>query len=203
LRYERKHNLHFYICHLGNFTSIMDYLNQIKNRRRSSQMISAPKPVLSPEDEAYLRGLTAGEETVPLPREPEEQNLNEAPAEAFQQAATSQDAVNVPLPTSPAEEFGKELGEEERRERKGSETTLTRSDTPQSETTKAPQKKKRWSAMFWRKNTDKKVSSSFELKFPYVACANIYLLIYRTKISVSQLSHRSKPQLLLQLRIPQ
>jgi hypothetical protein len=143
----------------------MEYFNQIKNRRRSSQMISAPKPVLSPEDEAYLRGLTAEEETVPIPTEPKEQTPTKAPAEASQQATTSEDAVNVPLPTSPVEEFGKELGEEERRERKGSQPALTRSDTSKSE---APQKKKRWSAMFWKKNTEKKVSSPSGIIVPSV-----------------------------------
>jgi hypothetical protein len=147
----------------------MEYFNQIKNRRRSSQMTSAPKPVLSPEDEAYLRGLTAEEETVPIPTDPKEQTPTEAPAEASQQAAISEDAVNVPLPTSPVEEFGKELGEEERRERKGSQPALTRSDTPKTESTKAPQKKKRWSAMFWKKNTEKKVSSSSGIIVPSVA----------------------------------
>ncbi|KAJ6033873.1 uncharacterized protein N7446_007830 [Penicillium canescens] len=134
----------------------MEYFNQIKNRRRSSQMTSAPKPVLSPEDEAYLRGLTAEEETLPIPTEPKEQTPTGAPDGVSPQAATSEDAVNVPLPTSPVEEFGKELGEEERRERKGSQPALMRSDTPKTETTKAPQKKKRWSAMFWKKNTEKK-----------------------------------------------
>ncbi|KAJ5749231.1 uncharacterized protein N7511_010927 [Penicillium nucicola] len=129
----------------------MDYFNQLKNRRRSSQINSTPKPVLSPEDEAYLRSLTA-EEFVPIPTDPKERT----PAEASQQAETGEFAINVPLPTSPAEEFGKELGEEDRRERKGSEPTLTRSETPQSESKKAPQKKKRWSAMFWKKNTDGK-----------------------------------------------
>lgn len=133
----------------------MQYINQIKNRRRSSQMISAPKPVLTPEDEAYFREVTAHPEFVPLPETETDQIPTETPAGESQQRVTSVQPENIPLPTSPAEEFGKELGEEGRQERKGSEPTLSKSETPKSEPSKAPQKKKRWSTMFWKKNTDK------------------------------------------------
>lgn len=134
----------------------MQYLNQIKNRGRSSQMITAPKPVLTPEDEAFLREVTAN---------PEQKNGSptEIPAGVPLQPAISEQAENIPLPTSPGEEFGKELGEESRQERKNSQPNLTKSETPQSEATKAPQKKKRWSAMFWKKNTDKKVGKALSV----------------------------------------
>jgi hypothetical protein len=121
-------------------------------------MISSPKPVLTPEDEAYLQKVTANPETVPLPADETDQIQTESPAGQPQHAVASEQAENVPLPTSPAEEFGKELGEEGREERKSSQPTLARSETPKSDTTKtAPPKKKKWTPMFWKKNTDKKV----------------------------------------------
>ncbi|CAI7627564.1 unnamed protein product [Penicillium glandicola] len=133
----------------------MQYLNQIKKGRRFSQMISAPKPILTPEDEAYLREVTAQPESVPIPTEQNEQTTTESPAGTSLQPAISEQAENIPLPTSPGEELGKELGEEGRQERTNSQPTLTRSETPKSEVSKAAQKKKRWSAMFWKKNTEK------------------------------------------------
>jgi hypothetical protein len=133
----------------------MQYLNQIKNLRRSSQMTSAPKPVLTSEDEAYLREVTAQSESVPISTEQNEQTPTESPAGIPLQPALSEQAENIPLPISPGEELAKELGEEGRQERKNSQATLTRSDTPKSEVAKPQQKKKRWSAMFWKKNTEK------------------------------------------------
>ncbi|CAG8029501.1 unnamed protein product [Penicillium olsonii] len=134
----------------------MQYINQIKNLRRSSQMVSSPKPVLTPEDEAYFRQVTS--QTAPADNSAEENREipTEIPTEESQQPTPSTPAENIPLPTSPVEEFGKELGEEGRQERRESQPDLTRSETPKSETSKAPQKKKRWSTMFWKKNTDKK-----------------------------------------------
>ena len=111
----------------------MQYLNQIKNLRRSSQMTSAPKPVLTPEDEAYLREVTAQPESMPITTEQNEQIPTESPAGAPLQPAISVQAENIPLPTSPGEELAQELGEEGRQERKSSQATLTRSDTPKSE----------------------------------------------------------------------
>jgi hypothetical protein len=139
----------------------LQYLNQMRNRRRSSQMTSAPKPVLTPEDEAYLQEVTAHPESVPGSTEQNEQISAGSPAGAPLQPAISQQAENIPLPNSPVEEFGKELGEESRQERKNSQPTLSESEVPQSEDSKAPQKKKRWSAMFWKKTTEKKVGQSF------------------------------------------
>ncbi|KAI2733097.1 hypothetical protein CBS147332_112 [Penicillium roqueforti] len=133
----------------------MQYFNQIKHRRRSSQMITAPKPVLTPEDEAYLREVTAEPESVTPPTEQNKQTPTESPTGASLQPAISEPAENIPLPTSPGEEFAKELGEEGRQERKSSQQTLTRTETPKSEVSKPPPKKKRWSAMFWKKSTEK------------------------------------------------
>jgi hypothetical protein len=179
----------------------MQYLNQIKNRRRSSQMISSPKPVLTPEDEAYFREVTAHPESIPLPADNADEILAEIPAGGSQQPTTSasEQAENIPLPTSPAEEFGKELGEESRQERKGSEPTLSRSETPKSETSKAPQKKKRWSAMFWKKNTDK-VRQDFNVDTYQVhmlvsICTNLWTRLNRVKMPVPRTNLKSKPRL--------
>jgi hypothetical protein len=130
----------------------MQYLNQLKGRRRSSQMISTPKPVLTPEDEAYFREVTAHPGSVPLPADEIDQIQAESLARESQTPAISEQAENIPLPTSPVEEFGKELGEEGRQQRKGSEPNVSGSETLNSKTLKAPQKNKRWSAMFWKKN---------------------------------------------------
>lgn len=148
----------------------MQYLNQIKNLRRSSQMTSAPKPVLTPEDEAYLREVTAQPESVPITTEQNEQIPTESPAGASLQPAISVQAENIPLPTSPGEELAKELGEEGRQERKNSQATLTRSDTPKSEVSKPQQKKKRWSTMFWKKNTEKVSHLFSRIHFRILAC---------------------------------
>jgi len=138
----------------------MEYFNQIKNRRRSSQITKSQDPVLTTEDEAYLRQLTAQPENMP-----ESSGQNYAPmqatgssAEFSQQPAlkeNSQEAQNVPLPTSPVEELGKELGEEERKaQEKPEDTEKTGSESPRTETGAPEKKKKRWSAMFWKKSTD-------------------------------------------------
>ncbi|KAJ5428775.1 hypothetical protein N7445_010229 [Penicillium cf. griseofulvum] len=144
----------------------MQYLNQIKNLRRSSQMTSAPKPVLTPEDEAYLREVTAQVESVPIPTEQNGQTPTGSATGAPLQPAISEQAENIPLPTSPGEELGKELGEEGRQERRSSQPTLARSDTPKSEVSKPSQKKKRWSTMFWKKNTGKAKDAQVEAATP-------------------------------------
>ncbi|QQK47295.1 Monoacylglycerol lipase ABHD12 [Penicillium digitatum] len=133
----------------------MQYLSQIKNLRRSSQVTSAPKPILTAEDEAYLREVTAQPELVPIKTKEKEQDPNESPAGAYLQPAISEQAENIPLPISPGEELAKELREKGRQERKSSQLILTRSEAPKSEVSKLPSKKKRWSALFWKKNTEK------------------------------------------------
>ncbi|KAJ5561460.1 hypothetical protein N7461_000221 [Penicillium sp. DV-2018c] len=160
----------------------LQYLNQMKNRRRSSQMISTPKPVLTPEDEAYLREVTAHPESVPGSTEQNQQSPEGSNIEASLEPAISQQAENIPLPTSPAEEFGKELGEESRQERKNSQPNLSDRETSHSESSKPPQKKKRWSAMFWRKNTEKKVGQSFsDSPFNFQLCIPNFIVGNLTK----------------------
>lgn len=139
----------------------MEYFNQIKNRRRSSQIVKPSNPVLSAEEEAYLRQLTAQPENTVQPSAQKDTptQATEGSAESSQQPAlseSSQEAQNVPLPTSPVEEFGKELGEEERKAHEKPENIgKSESKPPKTEASAAPEKKKkRWSTMFWKKNTD-------------------------------------------------
>lgn len=140
----------------------MQYFNLVKKSKPSSQMISAPKPVLTAEDEAYFREVTSHPESAAKLDGDTREIKPESPLEESSQAPPSAQAENIPLPTSPVEEFGKELGEEGREERRESQPSLTRSETPKSEVSKAPQKKKRWSTMFWKKNTDKKVCQQLD-----------------------------------------
>ncbi|KAJ5735361.1 uncharacterized protein N7483_000486 [Penicillium malachiteum] len=136
----------------------MEYINQIKNRHRSSQIMQAPKPVLSEEDEAFLRQLTAQSENGP-------KSVGEASASATDpspgapESSVSPDAVHVPLPASPGEEFGKALGEQGRRASHKSEdfTPAKEVEPVKSQDKSGPEKKKkRWSAMFWKKSADAK-----------------------------------------------
>lgn len=138
----------------------MEYFNQIKNRRRSSQIMTPSNPVLNAEEEAYLRQLTAQSENAPDPsgqkEAPTEATETTEPSQLSALNETSQEAQSVPLPTSPLEELGKELGEEDRKAHEKSENIEKIESQPtKTEPTAAPEKKKkRWSTMFWRKNTD-------------------------------------------------
>jgi hypothetical protein len=185
----------------------MQYLNQIKNLRRSSQMTTAPKPVLTPEDEAYLREVTGQSESAPIPTDQNDQTPTESPAGTSLQPAMSGQAENIPLPTSPVEDLAKELGKEGRQERKSSQPTLARSETPKSEDSKPPQKKKRWSAMFWKKNTEK-VGRLFNcVHFRDVAsasvCTNMRVPTNRIRTPTVETNRRPKPRLLPPHRIRQ
>lgn len=139
----------------------MEYFNQIKNRRRSSQILKSPNPVLTDEDEAFLQRVTSQPEQAISPGQDDSQApraLDESP----QQPIQSEDAQEIPLPTSP-EEFGKELGEEGRKARESGELTEAKAEPAKSEQDKAAEKKKkRWIAMFWKKNEDNgKVREAF------------------------------------------
>lgn len=139
----------------------MEYFNQIKHRRRSSQIMTPSNPVLNAEEEAYLQQLTAEPENAAKPSGQKDlpTEATETAAEASQPSVlneTTQEAQSVPLPTSPLEELGRELGEEERKAHEKSENIeKTESENLKSEPAAAPEKKKkRWSAMFWKKNSD-------------------------------------------------
>lgn len=142
----------------------MDYLNQMKNRRRSSQILQAPKPVLTEEEEAFLRQVTdQSNSQSPVAGEAS----TEAPLDTTETATSSNlngEAHDIPLPASPGEEFGKTLGEQGRRESQmsGLTTPAKGLEPVKSQSTAAPdKKKKRWSTMFWKKGADSKKVSLF------------------------------------------
>lgn len=138
----------------------MQYFNQIKSRRRSSQILSPPNPVLTDEDEAFLQKVTSVPEHAPKPAAHSETQGLEGLPEGSQASAVDEGALDVPLPTSPVEEFGKELGEEERKTREQPRDTRAKSEPAKAQDDSVPEKKKRWSGMFWKKSSDtKKVRS--------------------------------------------
>ncbi|KAJ5390408.1 uncharacterized protein N7496_001476 [Penicillium cataractarum] len=140
----------------------MQYFNQIKNRRRSSHIVNPPKPVLTPEDEAFLQQLTSDPEHRPdLSAQNDAQTL-EGLAESSQKPIVDEGALDVPLPSSPVEEFGKELGEEERKAREQPEDARTKSEPAKPQDAFVPEKKKRWSTMFWKKPADTKKNKESE-----------------------------------------
>ena len=132
----------------------MDYF---KNRRRSSQIIQTPNPVLSSEDEAFLQHIVSQQEHTPRSAGPVVSNdgkPTEPVAEIPAQPELGETAQDVPLPASPAEEFSKELGEEAR---ETTDTPDTQSEPPkQEESNPTDKKKKRWTAMFWKKDSGSK-----------------------------------------------
>jgi hypothetical protein len=135
-----------------------EFINQIKNRRRSSQIVKAPNPVLTAEDEAFLQQVTA---------EPEA-SRGVVDGETPQPLAVDEEAANIPLPVSPADEFGKQLGEEAREKSKDEAPKHEPASQP---TAKASEKKKknRFSAFFTRKNSvSKKVCSMPNNQLPRV-----------------------------------
>jgi len=134
----------------------MQYFNQIKNRRRSSQISSPPKPVLTDEDEAFLQKVTSDPEHALKPAAQNETQGSEGLPEDSQAPAIDEGALDVPLPTSPVEEFGKELGEEERKTREQPGDTRSESEPAKAQDDSVPEKKKRWSGMFWKKSSDTK-----------------------------------------------
>ncbi len=164
---------------------VMQYFNQIKNRRRSSQVLSPPKPVLTDEDEAFLQKVTSDPEHALKSAGQNEtqgsEGLPEGP-EGSQAPAVDETALDVPLPTSPVEAFGKELGEEERKTRDQPGDTRTKSEPTKARDDSVPEKKKRWSGTFWKKSSDtKKVCSpilqgcSFQLASPVLISEIVFI----------------------------
>lgn len=143
----------------------LDYFNQVKNRRRSSQIMQTPNPVLSSEDEAFLQQVTSQQENIPSSAGPSDEKAVDSTAESPAHFALSEPAQDVPLPTSPTEEFGKELGEEAR---ENPELVETKSEPPKPEGTRASdKKKKRWLSTLWKKDPDsKKVCISLRTEYP-------------------------------------
>lgn len=134
----------------------MQYFNQIKNRRRSSHIVNPPKPVLTPEDEAFLQQVASDPEHRPESATQKETPTLEGLAGSSQKPVVDDGALDVPLPSSPVEEFGKELGEEERKAREQPRDARTKSEPVKAQDASVPEKKKRWSTVFRKKPTDTK-----------------------------------------------
>ncbi|CEL07550.1 hypothetical protein ASPCAL10707 [Aspergillus calidoustus] len=120
------------------------------NRRKSHD------PVLTTEDEAFLRNVTSEELQSGLGAG--------APTEAGtgageQPPASGSTEVHPPGPISPVEEFGRELGEQERRkslvEAGGTATTAEPETNGKTKRVASPEKKKRPWSFIWKKG-DKK-----------------------------------------------
>ncbi|PKY08511.1 hypothetical protein P168DRAFT_323629 [Aspergillus campestris IBT 28561] len=89
-------------------------MQQFKNWGRQSQRRPSQPPILTPEDEAFLRTITSEDTRQPPVSPPTE----EAPANRDVQTPISPVepvAGKIQPSVSPGEEFGRELGEEERR----------------------------------------------------------------------------------------
>lgn len=123
--------------------------------------MQTPNPVLSSEDEAFLQQVVSQQEHTPRSAGPVDSNdgkLTEIVAESPAQSGLRETAQDVPLPASPAEEFGKELGEEAR---ENNDTPDTQTESPKQQDGKpSDKKKKRWTAMFWKKDSDSKKKKS-------------------------------------------
>ncbi|KAJ5105942.1 hypothetical protein NUU61_003289 [Penicillium alfredii] len=128
----------------------MEYINQIKNRRRSSQILKAPNPVLTAEDEAFLQQVTAQPEPAPISPERAD-HATKTPDESSRQPAPDNQAQDIPLPVSPADDLGKGLAEEEQKKRTTSDDAAAQPEPPKEQSAGPPEKKKRWSSIFKRK----------------------------------------------------
>ncbi|KAJ5888608.1 hypothetical protein N7495_008649 [Penicillium taxi] len=119
------------------------YINQLRNRRRSSQITRSYDPVLTDEDAVYLQHLTD---------QSSENDVVKTPVEHSKSVVLDEGAQDIPLPASPAEDFGKTLGEAGRRAGHKGDSAGSTLEASKSPTFSAPEKKKRWS-IFGRKNS--------------------------------------------------
>ncbi|KAF9893127.1 hypothetical protein FE257_012538 [Aspergillus nanangensis] len=127
----------------------MQQFNQLKSWTRSSQPKSQD-PVLTAEDEAFLRNIMS---------EPAEQppaTSAEGPISPVSPLASG--APTILSPVSPVEEFGRELGEEERKAREREEQAPVPPAKPESSGKAPPQAEKKWKPWEWlrRKSTQDK-----------------------------------------------
>ncbi|KAL4741182.1 hypothetical protein BDV11DRAFT_183502 [Aspergillus similis] len=149
-------------------------------------------PVLTPEDEAFLQTVTAesgptGQDAVPVPVG--EGDRDEPPAGSADVQTQSQDQT----PKSPIEEFGKELGEQERRksaaglepslsEDNNAEKVMARTgessrdngkgnENAKSERSKSPEKKRRTWSMIWKRSEKRAPQPQPQSQIPETAPA--------------------------------
>ncbi|XRM37321.1 hypothetical protein ABZX51_000799 [Aspergillus tubingensis] len=131
----------------------MQQFTQWKNWRRPSQR-QPHEPVLTTEDEAFLREITSdpakqGTVSPTIENDTPLSPVSPVPTDTFDSTQS---------PVSPAEEFGKELGEEERKIREKTERSQSVSQGSKAES--STQKKRPWSWMRRKSTVDKKGSES-------------------------------------------
>ncbi|PWY66563.1 hypothetical protein BO83DRAFT_319793 [Aspergillus eucalypticola CBS 122712] len=131
----------------------MQQFTQWKNWRRPSQR-QPHEPVLTTEDEAFLREITSN----PAKQGPISPTVeNDTPLSPVSPVPTDTfDTTQSPV--SPAEEFGKELGEEERKIREKTERSQSVSQGSKAES--STQKKRPWSWIRRKSTVDKKGNES-------------------------------------------
>ncbi|BCS22149.1 uncharacterized protein APUU_30374S [Aspergillus puulaauensis] len=120
-------------------------------------------PILSPEDEAFLRNVTSESPSATAQDSVPSEQAGDQPSSPL-----SGDA-QAPAPISPVEEFGKELGERERRKsltehptsnEEPSATGTTAEPSAKARPSGSPKKKRPWT-MLWKKS-DKKAPETRE-----------------------------------------
>ncbi|KAL3453331.1 hypothetical protein BJX65DRAFT_121128 [Aspergillus insuetus] len=124
------------------------------NRRKSHD------PVLTAEDEAFLRNVTSEESQSGLGAgAPTETGAGTGASAGEQPVSTGTAEVHPQGPISPVEEFGRELGEQERRksvvEASGTASTAETETRGKRKRVASPEKKKRPWSFIWKKG-DKK-----------------------------------------------
>lgn len=118
-------------------------------------MTTRSDPVLTADDEAFLQRVTSQPEQGPSSPGHTDGSTTAPAGGDSQQPTLNENAQDIPLPASPVEQFGKELGDEERKARKRSETAEILSEPAKQEPNMTSEKKKkRWSSMFWKKTGD-------------------------------------------------
>lgn len=122
----------------------MQYFNQLRAKRRFSWG-KGPDPVLSEEDEAFLRRVTTQGDVVPLSDSVVKQEANNQPEGKDAQIALMDGAQNIPLPPSPVEETSRELVEDGGIKNEGESTKSPGKEA--SELAEKAKKNKRWSWM--------------------------------------------------------
>ncbi|KAL2834923.1 hypothetical protein BDW59DRAFT_136821 [Aspergillus cavernicola] len=133
-------------------------MQQLNNLFRTNTKSSTPQsrrrshdPVLTPEDETFLRNVTSESSASP------QEGVGGSGPSGEQPSASAE----TQAPISPVEEFGKELGEQERRKSVSGAPGIAKVDTGASSKagrSASPEKKKRsWG--FWKKSEKKTVDS--------------------------------------------
>lgn len=163
-------------------------------------MTTHSDPVLTADDEAFLQRVTSQPEQGRSPSVEPDMSTAVSQGEDSQQPTLNENAQDIPLPASPIEKFGEELGEEERKARARAETAEILSEPAKQEpNVTSEKKKKRWSSMFWKKTGDiERVRNRLRRASRCPGCKDLAGMLtsvmYRTKDQPRQTSHDLKVQ---------